>query len=123
MDVDQEQSWDSQGHFFSAAAEAMRRILIESARAQKRNRNQVQLTHFDLMDGTSTDNPDRMIELDDALKKLEQEDPQVAQLVQLRLYGGLSVPQAAQTLNVPRSTAYDWWKYALAWFQVEMADG
>jgi|SRR6056297_888091 len=124
VDVKQVQRWDSRGHFFSAAAEAMRRILIESARVRQRRQRQapeVHLSSIDPVDGSVIGSPLRILELDDTLQKLEQEDPAVAELVRLRLYAGLSVADAAQVLGIGRSTAFEWWNYALAWFRVEMA--
>jgi RNA polymerase sigma factor (TIGR02999 family) len=123
VDADEVQRWDSRGHFFSAAAEAMRRILIDTARSrqsQKRGGGAQHELRADIADGTFIDSPDRLLEVDDALQKLELEDPDVAKFVRLRLYAGLSVEDAGQASGVSRSTAYDWWNYALTWFQVEM---
>ena len=124
VDADQIQGWDSRGHFFSAAAEAMRRILIESARSrqsQKRGGNVQRDLHAEIADQSFIDSPDRLLEVDDALQKLESEDPALAKFVRLQLYAGLSVDQAGEASGVSRSTAYDWWNYALTWFSVEMA--
>ncbi len=122
-------SWDSRGHFFAAAAEAMRRILIDSARrkhCQKRDnggrREMVSEITSELTAPSYLDSPERLLELDDALTKLESQDPEIAALVRLRLYAGVSISEAAQSLGVSQSTAYDWWNYAMAWFKVEMSD-
>ena len=91
LDSDQIRSWSSRGHFFAAAALAMRRILIDSARAKKRRKrggdfSQVPL--FDVPNDTVFGSPDRLLELDDALTRFELVDPEVAELVHLRLYAG-----------------------------------
>ena len=71
---------------------------------------------------TSIASPQQLLELDDALKKLEAEDPAVGELVRLRLYAGLSTSEAAKVLGIGRSTAFDYWKFALSWFAVELRD-
>jgi RNA polymerase sigma factor (TIGR02999 family) len=124
VDQDQVQQWDSRGHFYAAAAEAMRRILIESARAkgrQKRGGDRLRVDVEDFATSTSIASPEQLLELDDALTKLEAQDPAVAELVRLRLYAGLSTPEAAQALGLPRSTAFDYWQFALSWFAVELS--
>lgn len=121
-DIDQ---WQSRGHFFTAAANAMRRILIESARAknsQKRggNWNRIDIGDVSLsVDGQAVES---LVDVDDALTILEQEDLDAAELVKLRLYAGLSVEEAGKVLNIPRSTAYENWAYARSWFAVYFAD-
>lgn len=125
VDQDEPQRWDSRRHFYAAAAEAMRRILVESARARGRQKRGGGLRRVDVedyTDSTSSISPAQLMELDDALVKLETQDPDVAQLVRLRLYAGLSTTEAAETLGLPRSTAFDYWKFALSWFAVELND-
>ena len=125
VNAEQVQSWDSRGHFFSAAATAMRRILIESARSKKRIKRGGQSVQFpvdDIADETVFNSPDRLLELDDALTKFEEEDPEVAGLVRLRLYAGLSMLEAAEMLGLSRSTAYERWQFALSWFAVELGE-
>lgn len=119
-----DQHWTSRGHFFGAAAKAMRRILIESARrkqAEKRggDRQQVELGEGDLVLHAE---PDRLLLLDETLTRLEIEEPQAGQLVQLRIFAGLSVDQAAESLGMSRATAYRLWTYARAWLRSEMRD-
>lgn len=117
------QSWNSRGHFYSAAAEAMRRILIESARSKSRlKRNgRVQSLNLDTIAGTPAKvSTEQLLELDDVLTKLEREDPIVAELVRLRLFAGLSTAEAAQVVGVSRSTGHEYWRFALAWFAVEL---
>ncbi len=111
------QSWDNRGHFFAAAAEAMRRILIENARRKGRIKRGGALRRIDLegADLVSSVAPDDLLDLDDALTRLSGEDPDAAQLIKLRLFAGLSIEQAAEILGVSRSTAYDHWAYARAW--------
>jgi RNA polymerase sigma factor (TIGR02999 family) len=120
----QPQMWQSRGHFFSAAAEAMRRILIDSARArkgQKRDRG-ASLPMPESGKESILNSPERLLELDEALSKLEKEDAQLAQLVRLRLYAGLTFADLASTLDISNSTAHEWWTFALKWFQIELQD-
>jgi len=121
------ESWDSIGHFYAAAALAMRRILIDHARSKARlkrggNRVQLEFTELNTPDKKEGISAEELLELDDALQKLEKQDQQVADLVRLRLYAGLSVTDAAKTLHISRSVAYERWEYACCWFQVEMAN-
>jgi len=109
--------WDSRGHFFAAAAEAMRRILVENARRKGRIKRGGELRRIDLesADLAATAVPDDLLDLDDALTRLSAEEPEAAELIKLRLFAGLSIDEAAQVLGVSRSTAYDHWAYARAW--------
>ena len=115
--VGEDKNWKGRTHFFAAAAEAMRRILIENARRKKRlkrggDRHRVELDNADLAaDGPSTD----LVALDEALKKLAAEDPVKAELVKLRYFAGLTVVQSANILNISRATADRYWSYARAW--------
>ena len=111
------QNWDSRGHFFAAAAEAMRRILVENARRKKglkhggdRQRVNVELTDFAIHES-----PDVLIALDEALTKLTAQDPKKADLVRLRYFAGLSIDQASQILKIFRATAIRYWSIARAW--------
>ncbi len=116
--------WDSRGHFFAAAAEAMRRILIEHARRKNCDKRGGGFKRVDLaqcdVDQPSDLTLDELLALDDAVQHLEQEDQEVAQLVRLRLYAGLSVTEASRVMDISRSTAYEYWEYALAWFSAEL---
>lgn len=117
-------SWDGRGHFFAAAAEAMRRILIESARRRNSMKsggdfNRIPLDDLVMTDSTS---PETLLEIDDALSRFAQVDPVSAELVKLRIYAGCSVTEAAEILGLSRSTAYDNWTWAKAWFACELAD-
>ncbi|QDT34842.1 ECF-type sigma factor [Thalassoglobus polymorphus] len=113
--------WESRGHFFTAAANAMRRILVEAARAkasQKRGGEHVQVELSDFPNPSTEQLRDQLIELDGALTVLECEDFDAAEIVKLRMYGGLSVEDAGKVLGMSRSTAYENWNYARSWFAV-----
>jgi RNA polymerase sigma factor (TIGR02999 family) len=121
---DQPVEWDSRGHFYVAAAEAMRRILIEHARSRGRvkrggERKRVPLTVVDL---AADDNSDQILAVDEAFGRLEQEDPDAAKVVRLRFYAGLSVEDTAAALGIsPRSVAREW-AYARAWLHGALAE-
>jgi RNA polymerase sigma factor (TIGR02999 family) len=111
--------WDSRGHFFAAAAEAMRRILVDSARRKKRvkhggDRQRVELAEQDV---PVRPPPEEVLALDEALTRLAAEDAAAAQVVQLHFFAGLSIEQAAEALGVSRATAYRQWAYARAWLR------
>ena len=112
-----EPQWDSRGHFFAAAAEAMRRILVEQARRKKRIKHGGDLQRVDLegQDVPVRPPPEEILALDDALTRLAEEDPEAARVVQLHFFAGLSIEQAAEALGVSRATAYRQWSYARAW--------
>ncbi len=117
VDVDRAQHWDSRGHFFAAAAEAMRRILVEIARRKQRIKHggefqRVSLDEDDLAVGVPVE---ELLAIDEALGKLEESDAQVARLLKLTYFAGLSVEQAAQQLGIPTRTAYRHWAFARAW--------
>jgi RNA polymerase sigma factor (TIGR02999 family) len=117
-----EQHWDSPGHFFAAAAEAMRRILIDRARekqAQKRGGDRTRID-IDAIDVAIQATPDQLLAIDDALAKLAREDPAAARLVELRYFAGLTVDEAGKAIGVSTATAYRHWKYARAWLHSEL---
>jgi RNA polymerase sigma factor (TIGR02999 family) len=111
------QNWDNRGHFFAAAAEAMRRILINKARDKKRHKRGGECRRLDLDNiEIALDTPDEeLIALDEALEALEREDDSAAHLVKLRFFGGLSLKEAAWSLDMPQRTAERQWTYAKAW--------
>jgi RNA polymerase sigma factor (TIGR02999 family) len=114
--------WQGQGHFFAAAAEAMRRILVENARRKKRIKHG---GDFDRVEVELTELPTRMeadelIALDEALEKLRHQDPLKAQLITLRYFGGLTIEQAAEVLKISRVTAHRYWLFARAWLHHEI---
>jgi RNA polymerase sigma factor (TIGR02999 family) len=110
-------AWDSRGHFFAAAAEAMRRILIENARRKRRQKRGGALRRVDLDPAQLSYSPaaEDLLDLDDALECLSAEDPQAAQFVKLRYFAGLSVEEAAEMVGLSRSAACEHWAYARAW--------
>ena len=112
----EEPPWDSRGHFFAAAAEAMRRILVESARRKKRGKHGGHLQRLSLEDRDVPVEPpaDDILALDDALTRLAETDPEAARVVQLHFFAGLPIEQVAETLGVSRATAYRQWAYARA---------
>ena len=118
----EQQHWDSRSHFFAAAAEAMRRILIENARRKQRVKHGGDRQRVDLLDRDLAihDSPDELLALDAALTKLAMEDAAAAQLVKLRVFTGLSIEQAAEVLGFSRATAYRHWNYARAWLRCEI---
>jgi RNA polymerase sigma factor (TIGR02999 family) len=117
VDVEQAQHWNSRGHFFAAAAEAMRRILVDNARrkqSKKRGGDRVRLDLDQLAVATS-ERLDDVLDIDAALVGLASADPQAAELVKLRYFAGLSIPQAAAALGVSPRSADFLWAYARAW--------
>jgi RNA polymerase sigma factor (TIGR02999 family) len=117
-----ERRWDGRGHFFAAAAEAIRRILIDRARGKrsaKRGGGRAKLD-LDAIDLATQSTPDQLLAVDDALAKLAREDPATARLVQLRYFAGLTVEQAGNALGISTATAYRHWKYARAWLHNEL---
>ena len=117
VDVDEPQTWDSRGHFFAAAVEAMRRILIENARRKQRLKRGGERRRVDLDDADLVTNlrPDELLLLNDAIEALAAHDAVAAELVNLKYFGGLSVEEAAESMRIPRSSAYRHWTYARAW--------
>ena len=123
VDVEQAKRWDSRGHFFAAAAEAMRRILVGNARRKKTRKRggDVERVDVDLDRLAVTTDDDRLIELDEALAKFSQIEPVKSELVKLRYFAGLSIKEAAELLGIATATADRYWAYARAWIQQEMA--
>ena len=120
VDVEKAQHWDSRGHFFAAAAEAMRRILIDQARhkqSQKRggSRRRVELDAGAQLAAPEEHAEEDLLALDEALQQFESEDPPKARLVKLRYFAGLSLADAAAALGISAATAKRHWVYARAW--------
>ena len=115
-------AWDNRGHFFAAAAESMRRILVENARRKSRlkhggGRERVELED---RDGARWVKPNQVLEVNEALDRLYEEDELAAQVVKLSYFAGLTVEEAANALDISRANAYRHWKFARAWMQCEM---
>ena len=123
VDVEKAQHWSSRGHFFAAAAEAMRRILVENARRKKRARHGggLQRVEVELANLRTRMPPDDLLALDEALEQLGQEDPKKAQLVTLRYFAGMTIEEAAEALGISRVTAHRYWTYARAWLHRRIA--
>jgi RNA polymerase sigma factor (TIGR02999 family) len=122
VDTEKARHWDSRGHFFAAAARAMRRILIDRARARARTKRGGKLKRLDIdaLNLASTAAPDQLLAIDDALVKLAQSNPIAAQIVELRYFAGLTVAEAGTTLRLATTTAYKHWNYARAWLYSEL---
>ena len=121
---DDQQDWENLGHFFSAAANAMRRILIESARKKSslkrggdRNRIEIEVDELAL-----AFDDEQLIKLDDALAKMVIEEPDKARLIELRFFGGMSVEQTCEVLKISRATFHRHWNSARAWLFLQMSD-
>jgi RNA polymerase sigma factor (TIGR02999 family) len=122
VDVDESQHWNSRGHFFGAAAEAMRRILVEKARRRARSkhggdRNREELESSQIVAPAVSED---LLALDEALNRLAEHDPPSAELVKLRYFAGLTIPQAAEILGVSPRKADFIWSFARAWLRREM---
>jgi RNA polymerase sigma factor (TIGR02999 family) len=115
--ADKEQHWDSRGHFFAAAAESMRRILVENARRKKRQKRGGDRQRVDLADHPAPPDDDRSFALSDALEGLAREDPLAARVVELRHFAGLGHEQVAAVLEITVYQARQKWTYARAWLR------
>lgn len=125
VDVETQPKWETRGHFFAAAAEAMRRILVESARRKGRLKRGGDRQR-EVLDEAALAAPaedDRLLELDVALEKFQQANPRAAELVKFRYFAGLTNEQAAEALGVSSATADRDWTYAKAWLLREMQKG
>jgi RNA polymerase sigma factor (TIGR02999 family) len=125
VDVEQVQHWDSRGHFFAAAAEAMRRILIDQARRKRRPKHGGDRNRVDLNQGLSLSaaaDDDDLLALDEALAKLAVEEPVKAELVKLHFFAGLTLEEAGRLLGIAPRTAKRHWAYARAWLYAAVRD-
>jgi RNA polymerase sigma factor (TIGR02999 family) len=125
VDVPEEQHWNSRGHFFAAAAEAMRRILVENARRKRRLKHgggRVALK-LDRLEAAAPRRPDDLLDVDAVLTQLEAADPQAALLVKLRYFTGFTIPQAAEALGISPRAADLLWAYARAWLLRKIEGG
>jgi RNA polymerase sigma factor (TIGR02999 family) len=117
------QVWQTRGHFFASAAESMRRILIDNARRKKRLKHGGGRLRIELDDDllVSSESADELLAIDKALEKLAHEMPEKAELVKLRFFAGCTIDEAADLLEISRSTAKRHWTFARAWLQSEIA--
>jgi RNA polymerase sigma factor (TIGR02999 family) len=122
VDVEKAQHWNSRGHFFGAAAEAMRRILVENARRKQELKRGGGLHRVDLDYAAPITHasPEQLVALDEALSHLDQDDPTAAEVFKLRYFAGLTIEQAADSLGISRATAYRHWAFARAWLQAQI---
>jgi RNA polymerase sigma factor (TIGR02999 family) len=121
----EKQDWHGRGHFFAAAAEAMRRILIENARHKQAKKHgggkrRLNLDHTDKLAAASADD---LLALDEVLERLTRHDPKAAQLVKLHCFAGLTVEQAAEAIDLSRTNAYRLWTFARAWLHSQLLEG
>ena len=114
VDANKAPHWNSRAHFFGAAAEAMRRILVDQARRKQADKRggQGRRVPLDAADVGFTSPADELLDIDEALTRLATEDAQAARLIQLRYFAGLSIEDAAEVVGIARSTAYEHWSYA-----------
>jgi RNA polymerase sigma factor (TIGR02999 family) len=119
-----EQAWHGRAHFFAAAAESMRRILVENARRKRRLRHGGDLVRQDVDPDqvVAPGSSEQILAVDEALDRLAQTDPSAAELVMLRYFAGLSIPQAADILGIAPRSADRLWCYARAWLRREIRD-
>ena len=124
VDVETAQHWNSRGHFFAAAAEAMRRILVESARRKNRLKHGGDHRRVDLESSclVSAAPSLDLLALDEALSRLADSEPAKAELVKLRYFAGLTMPEAAAALDISLATAERYWTFAKSWLYAELAD-
>ena len=116
------QNWSGRGHFFAAAAEAMRRILIDNARKRMTEKHGGTMQRVDLPDLQVDEGADEidLLALDEALHEFAEQWPDKAKLVELRFFAGLTIPEAAQTLKISRATAERYWTFARTWLYTRM---
>lgn len=117
-----EKQWDGRAHFFAAAAEAMRRILVENARRKSRVKHGGELNRvtFEEADFRVEQTSETLVALDEALTRFAKEEPEAAKIVELRYFTGLSIDEAAEALGISRATANRHWAYAKAWLRCDL---
>jgi RNA polymerase sigma factor (TIGR02999 family) len=122
VDVEQPQQWNGRGHFFEAAAEAMRRILVEKARRKLSQKHGGRIQRIELDVATAAiENPvEDLLALDEALTRFEQQWPDKAKLVKLKYFAGLTIPEASEAMGVSTATAERYWKFARAWLHSQL---
>jgi RNA polymerase sigma factor (TIGR02999 family) len=123
VDSGHEERWDHRGHFFAAAAEAMRRILVDRARRKQTARHGGGRRRVPLREHHRfTDSPDDLLDLDEALTRFAAEEPAKAELVKLRFFAGLSMAESAAARGISVATAERWWAYARTWLFSELRE-
>jgi RNA polymerase sigma factor (TIGR02999 family) len=124
VDVERVQHWNSRGHFFAAAAEAMRRILVENARRKMTHKHggKRELVDLNTIAAKFDARPEDVLLLDDALTRLHADNAAAAELVKLRIFAGFSAGEAAEALGLPRTTADRQWTYGRAWLNAHLHD-
>jgi RNA polymerase sigma factor (TIGR02999 family) len=126
VDVEQPQKWNGRRHFFAAAAESMRRILVENARrklSQKRGggMERVELGNVELaVENSKVQQADELLAQDEALTQFEQQWPEKAKLVKLKYFAGLTIPEASEAMSISTATAERYWKLARAWLHSQL---
>ena len=122
VDSDHPQRWDGRGHFFGAAAEAMRRILVDQARKKRSQKHggQVHRVDFDLTNAVADQPSVELLTLDEALSRLEKKWPEKAMLVKLRFFAGMTILEASQALKISTATAERHWRFARAWLRNQL---
>jgi RNA polymerase sigma factor (TIGR02999 family) len=125
VDVEKAQQWDSRGHFFAAAAEAMRRILVDAARRRltQRRGGEANRQPLEAVEQAAPAADEDVLAIDEALDRLGQIDPAKAALVKLRYFGGLTIPETAEALGISVTTANRYWAYARSWLHQELTGG
>ena len=122
VDVDQAQHWDSRGHFFAAAAEAIRRILVENSRRKARVKHGGDRARIELDQAcpVTSEPGDELLALDEALDRFAEIAPEKAEVVKLRFFAGMTIPEAAEALGISRATVERYWTYARIWLYAEL---
>lgn len=125
VDAEKAQHWNSRSHFFGAAAEAMRRILVENARRKRAQKHggQMERLDLDIAAPTADERSENLLNLDEALVNLEKQWPEKAKLVKLRYFAGLTIPEAALALEISTATAERHWRFARAWLHAQLKAG
>lgn len=125
VDVDQPQQWNGRGHFFAAAAEAMRRIIVENARRKRSQRRGGDRARVDLdaVNPAAEIRDAEVLALDEALSRLEDRWPDKAQLVKLRYFAGMTIPEAAAAVGISHATAERHWTFSKAWLHAQLTKG